>query len=317
MITIGLAGDVMIGRLVDEILSGAPPRYLWGDMHSYLHGTDLNLINLEAALTRSTHRVPKVFNFKADPSKVRTLVEGRIDVVNLANNHVLDYDEQGLMETLDTLDKAGIHHVGAGKNRKQAMAPVIMKRKGITVGILGCTDNEETWNATDEKPGTFYLSVGDVEVIEEDICHLRKKVDVLIVTIHWGPNMKERPSASFRSFAHRLIELGADIIHGHSAHIFQGVEVYQKKLILYDTGDFVDDYAIDPMLRNDRSFFFIVEAAKEGPKALHLIPTLITQFQVNRSTGKEAEETLQRMQKLSAEMHTRFQQQDLSLSCLL
>lgn len=317
VITIGLMGDVMIGRLVDEILSEVPPSYLWGDMLPLLNSTDLNLINLEAALTYSTHRVPKVFNFKAEPKKVRTLIEGHIDVVNLANNHVLDYDEQGLMETLDTLDKVDIQHVGAGKNRTQAMASAILKRKGITVGILGCTDNEETWNATDEKPGTFYLKIGDVKAVEEAIHHLRKKVDVLIVTIHWGPNVKERPSASFRSFAHRLIELGVDIIHGHSAHIFQGVEVYQKKLILYDTGDFVDDYTVDLVLRNDRSFFFIVEATKEGPIALRLIPTLITQFQVNRSTGKEAEETLLRMQKLSAEMHTFFQQQNLSLSCLL
>src|SRR5262245_12899100 len=102
-ITIGLAGDVMIGRLVNEALEHLPPRYIWGDMIPTLQATDLNLINLEAALTHENRPVPKVFNFKADPQKVRVLTEGKIDLVNLANNHILDYGEAGLLETLATL----------------------------------------------------------------------------------------------------------------------------------------------------------------------------------------------------------------------
>ena len=93
-ITIGLAGDVMIGRLVDEYLYKAEPSYIWGDFLPILKSTDINLINLEAALTNETKKVAKVFNFKSDPTHVASLLEGPIHIVNLANNHVLDYGEK-------------------------------------------------------------------------------------------------------------------------------------------------------------------------------------------------------------------------------
>jgi len=304
MIRIGLAGDVMIGRTVNEILDLKPPQYIWGDFLPLLRSTELNLINLEAALTRSVHAVPKVFNYKADPKKVQSLAEGSVQVANLANNHVLDFGEEGLLETLATLKHAHIAYVGAGKDDKEARAPVILERKGIKIGIIGCTDNEPSWKAGSNKPGTFYLEVGDLVSIRDPIVLLRKQVDLLILTIHWGPNMVERPTPEFRKFAHELIDLGVDILHGHSAHIFQGVEAYKGKCILYDTGDFVDDYYIDPFLRNDRSFFFIIEADKKRLVSLRMIPTLISNYQVNRAQGGEGEETLARMKTLSREFGT-------------
>lgn len=298
-ITIGLAGDVMIGRLVNEFLDSAPMEAIWGDVLSELLSTDLNLINLEAALTISTREIPKVFNFKADPHKVEALKKARIDVVNLANNHVLDYSDEGLFETFETLDHAQIARVGAGKTQEEARKPVILKRKGISVGIVGYTDNEPGWKAGTAKPGVNYIEVGDLKTVLEDIIPLRKKVDILIVSIHWGPNMRSVPSQEFVDFAHALVENGVDILHGHSAHIFQGYEHYQKGLILYDTGDFVDDYYVDPRLRNDRSFFFKVEVAKEGFQKLELIPVRIKDFCVHLAKGEEAEEILERMRYLT------------------
>ena len=94
------------------------------------------------------------------------------------------------------------------------------------------------------------------------------------------------------------------VLHGHSAHIFQGVEVYQNKLILYDTGDFVDDYYVDPFLRNDYSFLFIVEADKTGIRSLRMTPTRIMNFQVNCAKGKDAQKIKNRMKQLSAEFKT-------------
>ena len=247
-ITIGLAGDVMIGRWVDEVQKERPPAALWGNLLPILRKNDLNLINLETALTTSEERVPKVFNFKAHPSNVEALKSASIHVVNLANNHVLDFAEKGLVETLKTLNKAKIHYVGAGLNQIEASAPCIIDCKGIKVGILGCTDNEPSWKATGTDMGTFYLPVGEFDAIQEAIKKVRPQVDLLILSIHWGPNMIEKPPSLFQSFAHALIDLGVDVIHGHSAHIFQGVEIYQGKLIFYDTGDFVDDYQVDPFL---------------------------------------------------------------------
>lgn len=303
-ITIGFAGDVMIGRLVNDHLRHALATHLWGNTLPLLRSTDLNLINLEAALTKSEQIVPKVFNFKADPKHVQVLKEASIHVVNLANNHVLDYGVEGLLETLETLDQAQIQHVGAGKTSSEASKPIILSRKGICIGMIGCTDNEPTWKADQNKPGTFYIEIGDIETIKKAIIPLRQRVDLLILSMHWGPNMRERPSEDFIKFAHQLIDVGVDIFHGHSAHIFQGIEIYKNKIIFYDTGDFVDDYYVDPLLRNDRSFFFVVETDGQKLCSLRLVPTLISHFQVNLSHGKDAMETLQRMQELSKEFGT-------------
>jgi len=307
MIKIGFTGDVMIGRLVNAHLRKAAPSYIWGDLLPHFLGMDLNLINLEAALTYSTDQVPKVFNFKSDPEHVQSLKEASIHVVNLANNHVLDFGEKGLLETLNILDTAHIQHVGAGTSLAQARVPVIMAQKGITIGILGCTDNEPSWAAKHNHCGVHYVDVGDFNAIASDIKALRPRVDILILSMHWGPNMCERPSKGFMQFAHQLIDAGVDIFHGHSAHIFQGVEVYKDRLILYDTGDFIDDYYVDPYLRNDRSFFFEVTVSKNGVESLNMIPVLISKFQVNRSFGEEAEETMHRMMMLSQKLGTKIE----------
>lgn len=297
-VVIGFAGDVMIGRLVNKVLIRKPSHNIWGDFLPILRKTDLNIINLEAALTHSQKVVSKVFNFKADPKQVSVLLDGAIHVVNLANNHILDYNEEGLLETLETLDQANIAHVGAGRNLSEAAHPAILVRKGIRVGFLGCTDNEPSWKAAQDKPGVLFLKIGDIEAIREPIGKLRPKVDLLILSIHWGPNMREKPTQSFVQFAHHMIDLGVDVIHGHSAHLFQGIEFYKGKLILYDTGDFVDDYQVDPLLRNDRSFFFEIRVNQQGIQSLELIPSLIGNCQVNIAKGHEAHEAFEHMQRL-------------------
>lgn len=306
---LGVTGDVMIGRLVNEVLATRKPAYPWGDLLEELRNTDLNLINLEAALTSCTKEVAKVFNFKSDPSHIQSLVEASVDVVNLANNHVLDYSEEGLLETLETLDAAGIQHVGAGKTLAEASQPVIVARKGISVGFLGYTDNEPSWIATKKHAGIRYIEVGDIAALQEDIRSLKQQVDVVVVSLHWGPNMRERPSTEFVDFAHQLVDLGVDVVHGHSAHIFQGVEHYKGSLILYDTGDFIDDYYVDPILRNDRSFLYIVEIDKQGFRKLRMIPSLISHFQANRAKEEEQEEIIQRMMALSKEFHTQLREE--------
>ncbi len=307
-ITIAFMGDVMIGRLVNEQISLTDYAYPWGNVLPMLLETDLNIINLEAALTVSQRKEPKVFNFKADPEKVRTLKEARIDVVNLANNHVLDFAEEGLLETLDVLDGAGIRHVGAGRNIGEAKRGEIVTIKGIKIGVIGFTDNEPGWVASDESPGTNYVRVGDTARIRECVNEVRDRVDYLILSIHWGPNMRQRPSSGFVEFAHKIIDSGVDIIHGHSAHIFQGIEIYRGKVIMYDTGDFVDDYMVDPILRNDRSFLFLITLDRHTIRKITLIPVLISNMQVNLSTGADYRETIDRMKRLSRELGTELKE---------
>lgn len=310
MITIGLGGDLMIGRLVDQSLDHHPPSYVWGNLLPVLARMDLNIVNLETTLTTSRNIVPKVFNFRARPSRISVLTEGHIHAVNVANNHILDFSEEGLEETLHTLDRAKIQHVGAGCDLTKAKQPAILEKKGIKIGLLGCSDNEPDWKAEENRPGIYYVRIGDMAALEESIVTLRETVDLLILSIHWGPNMRRRPPSHFRTFAHDLIDLGVDILHGHSAHVFQGVEIYNQKLILYDTGDLVDDYAVDPVLRNDLSFWFAVRADTHRLLSLEMIPTVITNFQVNRCSGADGTESIETMKELCHELRTHPREED-------
>lgn len=303
-VLVGLMGDVMIGRLVDAAIPSVGYAYPWGNLLEVLRSTDLNVANLETALTTAGDAAHKVFTFKAAPDRVQVLREARIGVCNLANNHVLDYGVPGLTETIEVLDSVGIRHVGAGATAEEAGAPVILKRRGVTIGILGFTDNEPDWAAGEGRPGTNVIRTDDPTRVQADVRALRERVDLVIVTLHWGPNMRLRPTPEFRRFARVVVDAGADIIHGHSAHVFQGIEVYGRGLILYDTGDFVDDYAVDPWLRNDLSFLYLVQADASGVATLEMIPVRIANLQVNRAEGDDYRLAVDRIVGLSAEFGT-------------
>jgi poly-gamma-glutamate synthesis protein (capsule biosynthesis protein) len=303
-ITIAFAGDTMLGRLVNEILLQKGPNYIWGNILTALQQADLRIINLETTFTKSIHAVPKVFNFKSDPENVIALNVARIDVVNLANNHTKDFDNEGLFETIITLQNTGILYVGAGKNLQEAHRPVIITKNGIKIGIIGATDNEPTWAATPTHPGVNYFNINNIFSLLEQIKKLKKQVDIAIISLQWGPNMRERPTQEYINAAHAMIDAGADIIHGHSAHIFQGIEIYNDRLIMYDTGDFIDDYHVDPVLRNDWSFLFFVTITKQGITSVQLIPTVIDMMQVNIAQEPEKSRILKRMQQLSSEFGT-------------
>jgi poly-gamma-glutamate synthesis protein (capsule biosynthesis protein) len=125
--------------------------------------------------------------------------------------------------------------------------------------------------------------------------------------------MVQRPKEIFRRFARAVIDLGVDIYYGHSAHVFQGVEIYHGKPILYDTGDFIDDYAVNHELRNDWSFFFRVSVEEGRFERLDLIPVKLSYARVNLATGGERENILDRMERLSAEMGTVFARREDAL----
>ncbi|HET9485849.1 MAG TPA: CapA family protein [Chryseosolibacter sp.] len=305
-LTIGLAGDVMIGRTIDKVIDQKGHNYPWGNLLPVMNGTDLNVINLETTLTNSNRKADKTFNFKASPDKVQSLLNANISVANLANNHILDFANEGMFETIQTLDKAAILHVGAGENEKEAAAPAIIMKKGLRIGVLGITDNEPSWKA-ESGPGTNYLNLEDprdAERILQSITSLRKKTDVIILSIHWGPNMRDRPTREFIDFAHEAVNHGAKVIHGHSAHILQGIEIYNDSLILYDTGDFVDDYRVDSILRNDLSAYFALNIDGSGLIHLRITPTVIQECQVNRASKTDNDWVLQRIRQLSAPFGT-------------
>jgi poly-gamma-glutamate synthesis protein (capsule biosynthesis protein) len=306
-LVIGFCGDVMIGRGVSAAISRNGYLYPWGDVLPILHRTDMNIINLETSLTNSHHKVPKTFSFRAGPDRVETLSSAQVSIANLANNHVFDFSEDGLVETINVLDTKGILHVGAGRNAVEAAEAVVVERKGARIGVIGFTDNEPGWKAGPETPGINYLDLSDNQARERGIKaiqSLRDRTDLVIISIHWGPKLQAEPAEEHVSFAHEMVGAGAHIIHGHSAHNFQGIERLESGLILYDTGDFIDDYIVDPELFNDHSFFFEVKLEESKMVQLVLTPVLIAQCQVRKAVGPDYRWSMNRVQELSRKFGT-------------
>lgn len=310
MSSILFTGDVMLGRLVGEALLRYGVAYPWGNVLPELHRADLRIVNLECVISDKGSpwsRWEKVFHFCANPLAIEALKLARIDCVVIANNHVLDYEEEAFLQMLELLEAAGIPYLGAGRNLEDARRPVILQAPGLQIGMVAFTDNEPGWKATATAPGTNYLPVApeSVPVLREGLQEARSLgADLLVVSAHWGPNMRLWPTPRFREFAHAVIEAGADVFHGHSAHLFQGIEVYKGKPILYDCGEFVDDYAVDPELRNDWGLLYRLNIEPAKTSRLELIPLFIHGCQVNLARGSEQQAILERARRLSAEMNT-------------
>lgn len=305
---IALLGDVMLGRLVNDRLKTAPPEYPWGDTLPVLGHADLRIANLECVLASSGEPEPgKVFHFRSDSKNVESLRRAGIDLVSLANNHVLDFGPEAFREMPALLEAAGILYAGAGMDREAARRPAVVTAAGTTVGLIAFTDNQPDWEA-DRSPGVYYVPVADADRRTAELLDLvrrtRDEVGLLIVSAHWGANWGSAVPREHRTLAHELVDEGADVVYGHSPHIFRGVELYRNRPILYSTGDFVDDYAVDPAERNDQSFIFLLETDGTTPRSLRLHPTLIRKFQA-RLGGSASLEIAQRMQRLSARLETR------------
>ena len=306
-------GDVMLGRLINEILKKENFAYPWGDTLSIFRNADVRICNLECVISDQKipqkNSTPKIFRFRSSAKNVESLKIAGIDIVSLANNHSLDYGEKALLNMLEILKKAKISYSGAGKNFKEVSQPVMLEKQRIKIGFISFSDNEPAWEATAKKLGIFYSPIDlkdkRAQKLFEIIQETKKKVDFLAVSCHWGPNWGYWPQPSHIPFAHTLIEAGADIVFGHSCHVFQGIEFYKGKPILYSAGDFIDDYAIDEIERNDQSFIFFIEDGEHGVLNIRLYPTIISKFQVNLAKGIVALEIANKIKNLCAEFKTR------------
>ena len=317
-VSIALTGDVMLGRLVGSKLERLGPLHPWGNMLPSLSAADLRIINLECVIARTGKpwsRWRKVFHFRADPIAIESLKKAGIDCVVLANNHVLDYEEEALIEMLGLLEQAGIRYVGAGRNLEEAARPAVLETSGLRVAIVAFTDNEPGWAATANTPGTNYIPISleekSLKPVSDAIGRARaERANLVIFSIHWGPNMVTRPSALFRRFAHAVVDAGADIYHGHSAHVFHGIEIYNGKPIIYDAGEFVDDYAVDPELRNDLGLLFHLQVTDSRVERIDLTPVSIVDCQVNLAIEPKNEIIASRIQALSRELGTSVRREE-------
>lgn len=309
-IEILIVGDCMLGRGLDQALRRYPPEFPWGDTLPLFHRADARICNLECVLSDRGEpwaEYEKAFHFRSAAKNVGALTTAGINMVSIANNHVLDYGHDALRQMLEVLDGAGIGHSGAGANWVQASTIARYQAGGWRLGLLAFTDNEPPWEAASQRPGTFYVPVALQDPRAQSLIRIvreRNDLDVLIVSAHWGSNWGYTPPEEHVQFAHALIDAGADIIFGHSCHVFRGIEFYKDRPILYSTGNFVDDYAVDPNERNDESFIFLVQLNVEGPVRLRLQPTMIDDCQARMASQDEAQSIAGKMQSLCAPFGT-------------
>lgn len=299
VVKIALTGDVMLGRLVDQYViqnRSVRPEALWGDVLPIMLAADCRLINLECVFSsqgEEWHPTTKAFHFRARPRAIDFLQAAKIEGVTLANNHVLDYGLDALLDCLTLLDQAGIKRTGAGATMEEALAPLVLELPEGRVAVVALTDNEPDWEATGAKGGVNYVAYHDRGLeepyrsrIAKMLSSARGQAGLVIVSAHVGPNWGN-PSKSMQALAHDLIDMGADLYWGHSNHTPQGIELYKGKAILYSTGDFVDDYWVDKDERNDLSFLFMLEVERDRIARIRLHPTCTEDLGVRVANEQE------------------------------
>jgi poly-gamma-glutamate capsule biosynthesis protein CapA/YwtB (metallophosphatase superfamily) len=302
----------MLGRLVAAAIERHGPDYPLGPIAAQLGGAGLAIVNLECAITTSRCKwrgAPKAFYFGAPPQAVQSLLAAGIGLVSLANNHTLDFDLQGLRETLGTLDAHRVAHAGAGEDLPAALRPAIVERQGVVFGMAAFCDHQPDFAAQTGQPGIAWLDLDKepaaLAILEAALARvLEAGAHWPILSLHWGPNMVSHPSLRFRRIARAAIDMGWKIVFGHSAHVFQGVEWRRGCPIIYAAGDLVDDYHVDPALRNDHQLLFELELDHHAVRRLVMTPLFIANCQVGPANAAQRGWIHARMTRLCRELGT-------------
>jgi len=351
MMRLFLCGDVMTGRGIDQALShtvnpvlyepyvrdareyvhlaekahGSISRplsfdYIWGDAQQELERAELDfrIVNLETAITSAETPWPhKGIHYRMQPQNVGCLSAGGINACGLANNHMLDWSYDGLSETLQTLDVAGIAHSGAGNDAEEAMRPAILEagaHSRLLVVSFGLTTSgiPEEWKATSVSPGVNLLDdLSETTAARvSDLIHTHQQpCDLVIASIHWGSNWGYEIPREQVVFAHRLIEEGVAIVHGHSSHHVKAIEVFKGRLILYGCGDFITDYegiSGYEMFRGDLALMYLVEIDPDSGALsnVRLVPMQMRRFRLERASTADAKWLCNLLNELGARFGT-------------
>jgi poly-gamma-glutamate capsule biosynthesis protein CapA/YwtB (metallophosphatase superfamily) len=307
-VTLALAGDTMLGRGVAGRLAADPGLELLAPaVREAAAAADLFVLNLECCISDRGARFPdpgKPFFFRAPPVAAQRLADLGVDGVTLANNHALDYGPEALLDTLAHLRDAGVAAAGAGPDVAAARAPMRLAGPGgERVRVVGASDHPAAFAATEDRPGIAYADLargGVPDWLAAAAAPDRGAGEIVLVSPHWGPNMRSEPVAHVRAAAGALVDAGATLVAGHSAHVFQGV----TGRVLHDLGDFVDDYAVDRALRNDLGFLWLVTLDAGGPRRLEALPLALGYARTDVARGGDATWALGRLRALSAALGT-------------
>ncbi len=289
-VTLMFSGDVTLSDHFEEVV-GTDYTRPFAAMKEYQQA-DLAMVNLENPLTKATLAMPgKQFNFKANPDAVKVLTSGGVDLVSLANNHSMDFEAEGLKETLTTLDAAGIQYVGAGKDLTEARRPKIIDVKGQRIAYLSYWGEE--YGAEANKAGVNSINE---ERIAEDIKAIRDQVDWVVVNFHWGQELAEAPADWQVKLGHFTVDQGADVIVGHHPHVLQGAEIYKGRPIAYSLGNFI----FGGNSRTDYDTAVMQVSLKDKQMKVEFLPVEVTGYQPKIAQGDRATAILGNLNQLSA-----------------
>jgi poly-gamma-glutamate capsule biosynthesis protein CapA/YwtB (metallophosphatase superfamily) len=296
---LALAGDTMLGRGVADALSPDPTALVADPVASVMRECDLCILNLECCISTRGRPWPapnKPFFFRAPPRAVELLSHLGVDCVTLANNHALDYGEEALLDTFDHLRAAGIAWVGAGPDIEAARAPRLLDAGATRLGVVAFSDHPAEFAAAQGQAGIAYAHrPDDQRWVHGAIAAARQSADAVLVTPHWGPNMNTEPTRQVQAAAAGLLKAGATLVAGHSAHVFHG----RSGAILYDLGDFLDDYATHPVLRNDLGLLWLIDLDNSGPRCVEGLPLKLDYCHTRLAEGADAAWIEQRLRRAS------------------
>jgi poly-gamma-glutamate synthesis protein (capsule biosynthesis protein) len=279
--------------------------YPWGDALAVLERFKpaARIINLETSITTGGQPWPdKGIHYRMHPRNAPCLTAAKIDACVLANNHVLDWGRPGLAETQAVLGRAGIRQAGAGRNAAECAQAAVIPLGGGGRLLLFAFGHESSgippeWMPGNDRPGVAMVedfSRDSVDRIGARIAAVKRAGDLAVVSLHWGPNWGYAIPGEQRAFARGLIDhAGVDIVHGHSSHHPQAIEVYRDKPILYGCGDFLNDYegiGGHAEYRGELSLMYFVtsDPASGGLRRLEMVPMRIRRLQVRHAAPAEA-----------------------------
>ena len=309
-LTLAMAGDCMFDRGVRAICDERGREWLLSAVRDTLRAADVAFLNLETSIARGGARLPgKGIWFRSAPEFAQELANAGVDVVTLANNHVLDYDDPAFAETLSNLAQTGIAVCGGGKNMADARRPAVLSANGISVAFLGYSEFAHIyWSAARPKrfvageasPG---ISCWDREAIIEDIRRAKRLADHVVVSFHWGDEYVSMPAERQVSLAHAAIDAGASVVHGHHPHVLQPVEVYHGGVIFYSLGNFVFDQKKPATVE---SMIAHVTFSPEALVRAEIIPVRIEECRPRPLTAWAARAAVDKISLASARMGARI-----------
>lgn len=210
------------------------------EMRAFMEDADLLMFNEEFPFSLSGEPMEdKTYTFRTDPKYVKIFQDFGVDVVSVANNHILDFGRQALLDTLDTLNTAGIDYAGGGLNLSEAVAPVVRTISDQTFAIFAATRVSPSYDWYASKNQSGVLQTYDPTVLNQAIQEAETLYDHIIVFVHWGIERNETPEDYQRTLAKGYIDAGADLIVGCHPHVLQGFEFYKGVPIVYSLGNYL------------------------------------------------------------------------------